>query len=476
MRKPGGLNMPLRHAFCGLAALSLLVLPSAAMADVETNPSGWTVITPSSDTRMVYVSDVTGNDENSGLDAGSPVKTLARGASLLRDGQPDWLLLKRGETWTNQNLGDWTKRGRSAQEPMLISAYGEGDRPLLRTGNSNGITMWRGGVDYSNIAIIGLHFEAHTNTGLNGAHGIRLDRPGQNLLIEDVELEKYATNIVAQSTDPARPFENLSIRRSVIHDAFAQHTGISGGSHSQGIYTSNVRGILIEENVLDHNGHNPEVAGAEPTIFNHNLYIQTDSDDLVVRGNIISRAAAHGLQARPGGLVEDNLFLDNSMAMFIAGEGGTAIDNVILHGSTNQLLPDGQPRAWGIDMKDIDVSEALRNIIAHTPGGTQALVGLAGVTSEDNVVYKWGTESWVGEYPDPERTIAAYDALHGGNGSLESFLMLARQLSRDDYDARYTAGGANPWFREGFGLSIPEPAGVALLLLPAALLSRRRRC
>jgi hypothetical protein len=101
---------------------------------------------------------------------------------------------------------------------------------------------------------------------------------------------------------------------------------------------------------------------------------------------------------------------------------------------------------------------------------------LAGVTSEDNVVYKWGTESWVGEYFDPERTIAAYDALHGGNGSLESFLMLARQLSRDDYDARYTAGGANPWFREGFGLSIPEPAGVALLLLPAALLSRRRRC
>ena len=140
---------------------------------------------------------------------------------------------------------------------------------------------------------------------------------------------------------------------AVIHDAFAMHTGLPGGSHSQGVYTSNVRGILIEENVLDHNGHNPDIAGAEPTIFNHNLYIQTDSDDLVVRGNIIARAASNGLQARPGGIVEDNLFLDNSIAMFIAGDGGSALDNVVLHGSTNELLPDGNPRAWGIDMKNI---------------------------------------------------------------------------------------------------------------------------
>lgn len=463
------------RAFAAALVVSSIMLASAAHADVGQNPDGWTVFTPSTDTRQVYVSDSAGNDANSGLDPASPVKTLAKATSLLRDGQPDWLLLKRGDTWTNQNLGDWTKSGRSAEEPMLISAYGEGPRPLLKTGNSNGITMWRGGIDYNNLAIVGLHFQAHTNTGINGAHGIRLDRPGQNLLIEDVELERYATNIVAQSTEPARPFENLSIRRSVIHDAFAQHTGISGGSHSQGVYTSNVRGILIEQNVLDHNGHNPDVAGAEPTMFNHNLYIQTDSDDLVVRGNIIARAAAHGLQARPGGLVEDNLFLDNSMAVFIAGDGGIAIENVILHASTNELLPDGQSRAWGIDMKNLDASQAIRNLIAHTPGGVDALVGLAGVTSEGNVVYKWGSETWAGDFPDPERTIATYDALLGGPGTLESFLGHARQLSLTSFDPRYTAEGANPYFRAGFGMSVPEPAGAGLLVVPALLALRRRR-
>ena len=472
------LAVVLRDTRIGAAMLGtvlFLALAGSVRADVEQNPAGWTTFTPSGDTRMIYVSDSQGNDSNSGLEAASPVKTLAKATSLLRDGQPDWLLLKRGDTWTNQNLGDWTRSGRSAEEPMLVTGYGEGARPLIRTGTSNGITMWRGGVDYKHLALVGLHFEAHTNNGQNGPHGIRLDRPGQNLLIEDVELEKFATNIVVQSTDAARPFENLTIRRSVIRDAFAMHTGLPGGTHSQGVYTSNVRGILIEENVLDHNGHNPDIAGAEPTIFNHNLYIQTDSDDLVVRGNIIARAASNGLQARPGGIVENNLFLDNSIAMFIAGDGGSALDNVVLHGSTNELLPDGNPRAWGIDMKNITGSEALRNIIAHTPGGVDALVGLTGVTSEQNVVYKWGNETWAGDYPDPERTIYTYDALLGGPGTLESFLNRARQLSIDSYDVRYTAEGANPYFRAGFGLAIPEPAGAALILLPAGLLALRRR-
>ncbi len=457
-----------------LGSIMLFVMPNGVQADVTRNAEGWSVFTPSGDTQRIYVSDSLGDDANSGLSPEQPVKTLAMGQSLLRDGRPDWLLLKRGDTWINQSLGDWTKRGRSADEPMLISGYGEGRRPLLRTGSTNGITMWRGNLDYSNLALVGLSFEAHTNTGLNGPHGIRLDRPGQNLLIEDVELSKYATNIVVQSVDAARPFENLVIRRSVIRDAFAQHTGVSGGSHSQGVYTSNVRGILIEENVLDHNGHNPDIANANPTMYNHNLYIQSDSDELIVRGNIIARGAAHGLQARPGGVVEENLFLDNSMAFFIAGEGGTAVDNVVIHGSTRPLLPDGNPRGWGIDMMNIDGSEALRNIIAHAPDGTNALVGLAGVESVDNAVYEWGSTTWPGPYPDPERTISTYDALIGGPGTMEAFLEEARRMSIDHYDLRYTAGGAIPYFQEGFGLAIPEPAAGAMLV-PAGLLLLRRR-
>ena len=59
--------------------------------------SGWTNLAPSSDSRIIYVSSVLGADTNSGLSEASPKRTLAAAVSLLRDGYPDWLLLRRGD-------------------------------------------------------------------------------------------------------------------------------------------------------------------------------------------------------------------------------------------------------------------------------------------------------------------------------------------------------------------------------------------
>src|SRR5262245_47418917 len=76
--------------------------------------NGWTVFTPSADTRIIYVSNSVGNDVNNGLSPNTPVKSLSRGMSLLRKNRPDWLLLKKGDTWTNQVLGQIKVSGRSA--------------------------------------------------------------------------------------------------------------------------------------------------------------------------------------------------------------------------------------------------------------------------------------------------------------------------------------------------------------------------
>ena len=51
---------------------------------------------PSPTARIIYVSSSEGNDLNSGLSPSAPVRTLEAGYDLLRDGQPDWMLLKRG--------------------------------------------------------------------------------------------------------------------------------------------------------------------------------------------------------------------------------------------------------------------------------------------------------------------------------------------------------------------------------------------
>ncbi|CAN0464885.1 unnamed protein product, partial [Phaeothamnion confervicola] len=69
-----------------------------------------------------------------------PCATTSKAQSLMRDRSPDWMLLKKGDTWTggvNGATGGWGKSGRSAAEPMLISSYGTGARPLFKDGGLN---------------------------------------------------------------------------------------------------------------------------------------------------------------------------------------------------------------------------------------------------------------------------------------------------------------------------------------------------
>ena len=53
----------------------------------------------------------------------TPVKTLKRGESLLRDHTGDQLLLKTGDTWTGTFVFWWLS-GKSATEPMVLGSYG----------------------------------------------------------------------------------------------------------------------------------------------------------------------------------------------------------------------------------------------------------------------------------------------------------------------------------------------------------------
>jgi len=161
------LNCGLMPAFRGnfsaalIAFWCLLGVIAPAVTQAQTAPNldanGWTIINPSADTRKVYVSNSAGNDNNNGLSESTPVKTLEKGKSLLRAGFPDWLLLKKGDTWTNEGFG-WPSNGRSAAEPSVISSYGTGARPLLKTNNTPKVLAAWGPSATLNLAVIGLEF------------------------------------------------------------------------------------------------------------------------------------------------------------------------------------------------------------------------------------------------------------------------------------------------------------------------------
>ena len=350
---------------------------------------GWTDFEPSVDTREVYVSSTAGSDTNDGLSRQTPKRTLAAGVALLRHGFPDWLLLQRGCVW-QESLGQWKKSGRSADEPMLVSTYGDApDRPLLRTGNQSGIRTNGGGGSpptIDNLAIVGIHFLADGYTGGGDCFGAQMLQPGSHLLIEDCKFEGYGTNLVFQGYGASHT--DFKLRRSVIVDAYTVHS--QTGAHAQGLYAYDVNGLLIEENVFDHNGWSETVPGAGADIYSHNMYIDNGNTDVVVRGNVVANGSSHGLQLRCGGTVVNNLFVRNSIALLVGGgnnpePGGVTADvrgNVILDGKN---IDGANPRGWAIVLSNLSSGRVSHNLVANNDQGTQpAIVILDGDAMGDN--------------------------------------------------------------------------------------------
>ena len=86
------------------------VVDPPTVAGFAIGANGLPIIAPQSNSRVIYVSSSTGSDSNTGLSPNSPLKTIAAGEALLRNGYPDQLLLKAGDTFVNQSFGDLTRQ------------------------------------------------------------------------------------------------------------------------------------------------------------------------------------------------------------------------------------------------------------------------------------------------------------------------------------------------------------------------------
>jgi hypothetical protein len=200
--------------------------------------------------------------------------------------------------------------------------------------------------------------------------------------------------------------KDFKLRRSTIVDAHCVH---GTGAHPQGLYALSVDGLLIEECLFDHNGWSESVPGAGADVFSHDLYVDNDNSDVVVRGNIIANAASHGLQLRCGGTVVDNLFVRNSIALLVGGgnapnPGGVRAEvrgNVVLDGKN---IDDQNPRGWGMCFANIASGRVHGNVIANNTRGTQPVamtldgrqkgdtgpsLGVHDLVIDGNVLFDW---------------------------------------------------------------------------------------
>lgn len=111
-------RIPFKSKYTIALILSLLVMFFSAS----------TVMAESPDAKTYYVSMSEGNDDNDGLSQEQPFQTLTK-MSEMTFHPGDEILLKSGDTWTEQTL---TPEGQgTAANPIVISSYGEGEKPHI---------------------------------------------------------------------------------------------------------------------------------------------------------------------------------------------------------------------------------------------------------------------------------------------------------------------------------------------------------
>ncbi|AJQ92507.1 DUF5011 domain-containing protein [Gynuella sunshinyii] len=374
---------------------------------------GWSILIPSSNSRLIYISTTSGDDNTAkvytpkdsviGGDYRNPAgtvlayKTMEAAFEQLRAGKPDYLLFKRGDTFTKTPGFDLAlKAGRSASERQVLTSYGPAtERPVIDTG-----TGW--GLNFNNApysAAVGLYVVASGRNpdqdgdgkedrdfdwnSIGQALGFRgLDIVG-HILIEDCWFDWYSSNYF-QSTDDNSEVIDIIFRRNLVTNNYAAVSG----QNTQGMYSDNVSS-LIEENIFDHNGWYKQGTGSDDkegqaTYYNHNIYF-VEPRNTIVRNNLFLRSSSIGTKFTSNTtsgdnqikawnlLVDNNLYLEGEVGIGLSGNkdqnNGPRFQQIYV---TNNVLmnigrtqPSKRDLGWGMDLADWKGGLVNGNIFAH---------------------------------------------------------------------------------------------------------------
>lgn len=376
-------------------------------AQLMVSAEGWTDLTPSADSRLVFVSSSTGSDSNNGLSEQSPKATIAAGYALIRDGFPDWLQLREGDNFPQFSGISLNKSGRSPGEPIVLTTYGSADvRPVVNTNGAPGVTM----SNVSNIVIA--HLDLDPTDGVaqfrpDGSHprAVFVYENCHDILIEGCRFTNFGAGIECGPLSEENANTNIAIRRNVIDTTYT----MTSGQSTQGLLVRLTNGLLIEENFFEHCGWSSEDPRSEPPNgLDHAIYIQMNNTGCVHRGNIVTRPSAAAMQCRSGGLIENNFVTESACGFRIGGAGATseplgwvqatlqgnvAIDGIDYNGQHGVATAVRIHNAGGVVVRDNVFANTLQtssnqaraiNFEPHLSWGNRA------ITIEDNIVYDWG--------------------------------------------------------------------------------------
>lgn len=379
----------------------------------------------------------------------------------------NWLLFERGHSYDGAGrLVTRGATGESALNPVYIGAYGTGDDPRIE----DGIQIYQSPV--SHVVVQDLDV-----TGFRALLG-------ENLLLDHMSFSRKEVVVQGPSQFTLRESEVIDVAH--LKPVNAGATWSPGANKISGLYISEVDGALFDGNLFDRNGWvqgydkaQSTKAPMPPSKFNHNLYIQSDNTDVTVRDNVFMRASSFGMQMRPGGVAEDNLFLDNNAAMnFFAGGNYTLLlGNVVTSAGYKELIPENGAVSMGIGNHGKQ-SSLIDNIVAHLADPNNAaekaqkkvvhdpITDFSGHVN-DTIVYNWSKPVQKPGAPSPHHNIDGLNPAVLDQTTIQNFTAqllgkktatiadLANHL-RAQADGRLDktvdADVINAFFREGFGL------------------------
>ena len=466
----------------------------------ETSPSGEGSTFKGAGTRKIYVAaPPTGNDSNPGTMA-SPKATIAVGVALLRSGYPDWLLLRKGDTWTEQPLEFSNKSGKSASEPMLFGAYGTGARPIIQVSGGAHPFFATGTCNY--ISVVSLDFYAYKRDPNNAAfdagatgqgsntEGFYVSCTGNTWLLEDVKCQFYRTSLcIVGNVTPIR------VRRCVVLDSYS-----GSAAHSAGVFFSFTRQPILEECIIDNNGQCVQL-NRPPTMFNHGCYFRQDgvqgngTGPGVANGNWVSRNAAEGIQLRMGQMMVGNCYYRQATGFDFGHfatdpEGsvtvttGTCTNNVVMRSANVGAGRSGH----GFTVQNCSGAgvQIHNNIVAHIDRSVQILdyaqpvfmeTGVNNIVITNNIIFDWATYDNQGiydrgsgntkvpnqvdiggantyGYPFPNRDLGDYYGSIGGSpATADAFIAAIRNQNKDNWNPQLTAKAVINYIRAGFDMA-----------------------
>lgn len=280
-----------------------------------------------------------------------------------KDPTSNWLLFERGYDYTETGrLIGKDSDGESELHPLVITSWGEGDKPVIH----ETLNIYQ--ENSANVVVTDVAFDAKVQV---------LD--GTNILLDNLSVTGHEVNI--------HNVDGFTLRESDISDAVHENSLNSeefwGPSQNRisGLFVTDSQGVLIEDNLFDHNGWEDDYledtstdGGQPPSFYSHNVYIQDSNSDVTFTDNISIEAASIGVLIRSGGFIEGNVLVDNNVGLVVlggdykdrgpVGEYALVTDNVTTSGAHKTV----DKAEGGLTQGNVDQSELstwLDNIVAH---------------------------------------------------------------------------------------------------------------